>query len=142
MIENSQLAMQQAELGIQTLIEETEYLSLSMLIDPNIQELCREYKLDNTFISSAARQLYISMQDAVESKTYIDSVCVSYDGTILFQYGNKVLKETGSYQEQAGKWPAEVSGRRPRLWIIPSRRRAITSSHISGRLWISQNRMI
>lgn len=107
MIENSQLAMQQAELGIQTLIEETEYLSLSMLIDPNIQELCREYKLDNTFISSAARQLYISMQDAVESKTYIDSVCVSYDGTILFQYGNKVLKETGSYQEQA----REMAGR-------------------------------
>ena len=101
MIDNSRLSMLQAERGIQTLIEETEYLSLSMLIDPNIQKLCKEYKLDNSLADSSTRQLYISLQDAARSKTYLDSISISYDSHVLFQYGNKVAKEIGNYQDQA-----------------------------------------
>lgn len=41
MIENSKISMKQAQRSIQTIVEETEYLSLSMLIDDNIQSLCK-----------------------------------------------------------------------------------------------------
>ena len=66
MIENSRISMKQAQRSIQSIVEETEYLSLSMLIDDNIQNLCKQYALENTMLDSAKRSLYVSMQDAVK----------------------------------------------------------------------------
>ncbi len=101
MIENSRISMKQAQRSIQSIVEETEYLSLSMLIDDNIQSLCKQYALENTMLDSAKRSLYVSMQDAVKSKSYIDSISISYNNEVLFQYGNKVYKEDGAFEEQA-----------------------------------------
>ncbi len=107
MIENSRISMKQAERSIKSIVEETQYLSLSMLIDDNIQKLCKQYTLKNSTMDSAKRQLYVSMQDAVNSKSYIDSISVSYNSEVLFQYGNKVEKEDGMFEKQA----MEIGGR-------------------------------
>jgi two-component system sensor histidine kinase YesM len=101
MIENSRISMKQAQRSIQSIVEETEYLSLSMLIDDNIQNLCKQYALENTMLDSAKRSLYVSMQDAVKSKSYIDSISISYNNKVLFQYGNKVARESGTFEELA-----------------------------------------
>lgn len=107
MIENSRISMKQAERSIKSIVEETQYLSLSMLIDDNIQKLCKQYTLKNSTMDSAKRQLYVSMQDAVNSKSYIDSISISYNSEVLFQYGNKVEKEDGMFEKQA----MEIGGR-------------------------------
>ncbi|MDO4332205.1 MAG: sensor histidine kinase [Eubacteriales bacterium] len=52
-------------------------------------------------LDSAKRSLYVSMQDAVKSKSYIDSISISYNNEVLFQYGNKVSREDGVFEEQA-----------------------------------------
>ncbi|WP_343247058.1 sensor histidine kinase [Diplocloster hominis] len=107
MIDNSRISMRQSERSIRNIVEETEYLSLSMLIDDNIQKLCKQYVLENSTMDSAKRQLYVSLQDAVKSKSYIDSISISYNSDVLFQYGNKVEKEDGKFEKAA----MEMGGR-------------------------------
>ena len=100
-IEMSKLSMEQAERSIKNIVEETEYLSLSMLTDANIQKLCKQYALGGSTMDSVKRQLYVSIQGAMESKSYIDSISISYNTDVLFQYGNKVKKEDRQLNEKA-----------------------------------------
>jgi len=100
--ETSLQILKQTQQAIVNIIRETDYLSISMLSDDRIQKLSKS-ETDGISLDTVnmQRELYVSVQTALEAKPYINSVCVSKEDKIIFQYGDLVFTEDKSFFRKA-----------------------------------------
>ena len=103
-------SLKQTRISIQNLISETESISLTILSDATVQDLVKKYSINKsgeseTFndVDMIKRSLYFSLQSILSSKEYINSICLSNDSQIFFQYGDSVYTENSNYSESARK---------------------------------------
>lgn len=93
-------ALKQTGQNIANILSETEGISTSLLADPEIQAMSKAYMEGQLLLfESAKREAFFSIESLLKNKPYFNSVSISNQGTILYQYGEKVNYESTSYDE-------------------------------------------
>jgi two-component system sensor histidine kinase YesM len=96
--------LKQTRLSIETIIKETEYLSLVLLSDEGVQVLSKNNQLDSNQAlgqEETRRNLFVSVQSTLESRPFVNSVSLRREENIIFQYGDIVEREDNRFDQTA-----------------------------------------
>ena len=85
-----------------SILKETEYLSINVLGHDKVQDMVKYY-IEKSYLNVEKSKIDVklSIQDLLYTKEYINSLCISRDGNIIFQFGDGVLIEEIKYNEKA-----------------------------------------
>ncbi|WP_343250359.1 sensor histidine kinase [Diplocloster hominis] len=88
-------ALKQCEFGLEELLKDMEYLSLVLLSNNNVQTIVD----DDAEIVRTKFDLSNDIQTLLETRDYIQSICISKEDDIVFQFKDIVAKENSSYRD-------------------------------------------
>ncbi len=100
--------LKQTRFGIENIVREADYLSLTILSDDYLQELIHFHTEKNYLDAERNKaKLFVSFDSLLHSKPYINSIAVSRGREIIFQYGDSVQVEDtrfhGTAEQLGGK---------------------------------------
>ncbi|MDG0791559.1 cache domain-containing protein [Cohnella ginsengisoli] len=107
--ENLLQVLKQTRFGLDNIVRETDYLSLTILSDDPMQELIKYYErkayLD---VEKRKAELYLSFQSLLDSRPFIHSISISRGEEVLFQYGTPVSSEDTRFEREAKSLKGKV----------------------------------
>jgi len=108
--------LKQTRFGIENIVRETDYVSLTVLSDDYLQELIHFYTEKNYLDAERNKtKLFVSFDSLLKSKPYINSIAVSRGEEIIFQYGDAVQLEDTRFHAIAERLGGKV------FWTPPYR---------------------
>lgn len=100
--------LKQTETNFTQMINDTEFLSVAMLADKNLQEMTIYY-LNKSYLNAERfrRELFFSFDSLIKSRPYIHSISLSDGDEVIYQYGKVVTNEDTTFHKRA----ADLKGR-------------------------------
>ena len=101
--------LKQTRAGIENIINDVEYISITLLSDYDLQDIIsgRDKSLNSI---ESAKFMYNknSIQPLMNSRPYISSICISNNSDVIYQFGDQVTKEDIRFHEEAAKLKGKV----------------------------------
>jgi len=95
--------LKQTKAGIENIINDMEYISITLLSDYDFQDIINLNKTKSLNSIEIAKFIYNKnlIQPLMNSRRYISSICISENSEVIYQFGDQVTQEDTRFHEEA-----------------------------------------